>query len=185
MDDQRRMIFEAELADHIRKRDDENKIIVALSTLLGKEAPDGGAQVSEPSTMPTAVPGADPVTLVRPGEFFRMSSTKAAKAILERAGYRNAIKTELLLAAIQKGGLSIKGGGPQLYKNLWRDDDFQNLGKSIGWGLSTWYGGKVKKSVDEAPKSKRRKHTGPKRQTKPKTTEAATNEPAKAKSDEP
>lgn len=180
MDDQRREVLEAELAEHRKKRDQEDQIIQTLSLLLGlsetatAESPSATNAGGAAST--TGSPSGSP-SLVRQGEFYRMSATKAAKAVLERSGYRNALKTEQILAAIQKGGAGGIGGknpATALYKNLWRDDEFEKVGGGL-WGLSAWYGGKTKKSEDETPKPKRRKarKAAAKRQTKPKLTVAS------------
>lgn len=83
---------------------------------------------------------------VTEGEFFGLSQPKAAAIFLERAGRTRPQRTEAIIAALQKGGVTFAGKDPAatFYTILNRSPQFTNVGKST-WGLTSWYPAGVKK----------------------------------------
>lgn len=90
---------------------------------------------------PKSTSGGDLLGLVREYEFFRKSQPDAAKAFLEKVGHP--VKTQVILEAIQKGGVTVGGKEESkrmnLYTILHRSTEFGLAGKDA-WGLSGWPG---------------------------------------------
>jgi hypothetical protein len=136
MDDLRRKALEEELSEAVRERERLDHAIAYLADRLGKPIPTSGSADEQGMVHdPTA-----PVTTA-PSEFFGMSSTAAARAVLEKAGRSRPLKTEEILDLIRLGGVEFKGKDPggTLYRSLFRSPVFQRVGPGR-WGLSAWYG---------------------------------------------
>jgi len=108
---------------------------------------------TEPANKPNRkAAGGDLLDLVREYEFFRKSQPEAAKAFLEKVGHP--VKTQVILDAIQKGGVTVGGKDESrrlnLYTILHRSAEFGLAGKDA-WGLIGWPGvtKKEKESSDK------------------------------------
>ncbi len=88
-------------------------------------------------------PDVVPSTLVADGEFFGMSATKAAKALLNKLGRTRPLKTREIFDGIVKGGIK-PANTETLYKSLSRSKEFELVQKGT-WGLSEWYGNRSRK----------------------------------------
>lgn len=89
---------------------------------------------------------------VADGEFYGMSQTAAAAAVLDRAGRSRPQRTEQIIAAIQRGGVKVGGKDPAgtFYKILNRDSRFHRPAPNT-WGLSVWYPGAKKAKTEPEP----------------------------------
>lgn len=95
-----------------------------------------------------AATGDDPLSMIQGMVFFRKSQPEAAKAFLDMVGYP--MSTSQILAAVEKGGVTVGGKTPaakkqNLYTSLHRSADFA-LAKKDNWGLVSWG---LKKASDE------------------------------------
>jgi hypothetical protein len=100
----------------------------------------------------TAV-GDDPLTWITGMIFFNKTQPEAAKIVLERVGYP--LRTEQLMEAVQKGGVTIGGKTDtakkqNFYTILNRNADFGRA-KRDTWGLIGWPGISKKSAEDEKP----------------------------------
>jgi hypothetical protein len=77
----------------------------------------------------------DSVAVVREQEFSGMSIAKAAAALLRKIGRHE--KTPVIIAALQKGGVEVRGKSPvsTVYTTLSRRPAFVSLGKNY-WDLA-------------------------------------------------
>lgn len=142
MDDTRKQVMLAELEDAKKERADLDAYIEVLSARLGipvesdtSESPRATAQPSQ--SLPAT---GNPLDLVYAGEFIGLSFPKAAETVLNRwspAPATRPLKTGVLVAALQKGGLDVKDAR-QLYRALWNASRFHNL-KGGAWGFAAWY----------------------------------------------
>src|SRR5262245_40088049 len=85
---------------------------------------------------------ADYLSRVKENEFFNKSQAEAAKLFLERIGHP--MKTQQILEAINRGGVTVGGKNPQtkkqnFYTILFRSSDFV-LFKRDTWALIAWPG---------------------------------------------
>ncbi len=145
MDDLRRKALEEELSEAVRERERLDHAIAYLADRLGKPVPTSGT--ADEQAMAQDASG---TVTTSPGEFYGMSSTAAARAVLEKAGRSRPLKTEEILDLIRLGGVSFKGKDPggTLYRSLFRSPVFHRVGPGR-WGLSAWYGAAASK---RAPK---------------------------------
>ena len=143
MDDLRRKALEDELAEAIRERERLDHAIAYLADRLGKPIPTNGG-TDEPPVVHDAT---TPVTTA-PGEFYGMSSTAAARAVLEKAGRSRPLKTQEILDLLRRGGVNFKGKNPTgtLYRSLFRSPVFHKVGPGR-WGLSAWYSSAARRSA--------------------------------------
>lgn len=123
-------LYQAMIADW------EKELGIATTGPSANQAGDSGTKTSaKPGS------GGDLLGLVREYEFFRKSQPEAAKAFLEKVGHP--VKTQVILEAIQKGGLTVGGKEESkrlnLYTILHRSADFGLAGKDA-WGLVGWPG---------------------------------------------
>jgi hypothetical protein len=115
--------------------------------------PDTGQQapfLSATSKSKDSVSG-DPLSLIQGLIFFNKSQPEAARAFLEMVGYP--LKTDALLAAVEKGGVKIGGKTAtakkqNFYTILYRSADV-GLADKDTWGLVTWPG-VTKKTPEES-----------------------------------
>jgi hypothetical protein len=112
----------------------------------------GGASGASKRTEP--VHGDDPFTWIAGMIFFTKTQPEAAKIVLERVGYP--LRTEQLMEAVQKGGVTIGGKTDtakkqNFYTILNRNADFGRA-KRDTWGLIGWPG-ISKKTPDEGDKA--------------------------------
>lgn len=109
-----------------------------------------------------AVVGGDLVGMVQEYEFYRKSQPEAAKAFLEKVGHP--VKTQVILDAIQKGGVTVGGKEESrrlnLYTILHRSADFGLAGKDA-WGLVSWPGVTKKEKEGSTEGEKKDKDAGP------------------------
>jgi len=105
--------------------------------------------------------GSDPMSLIQGLIFFNKSQPEAAKLFLEMVGYP--LKTDVLLAAVEKGGVKVGGKTPaakkqNFYTILYRSADV-GLAEKDTWGLVTW-AGVTKKTADEPKPDEEAKENG-------------------------
>lgn len=136
------------LADLVQERARLDELIALLSERLGQAVPSfvtGSASASTPSPKVDASTGrVDPVSLVAEAEFFGLSQTKAAEAVLKKVGRPGAprpLKTAVLADALRKGGVEVAQNGI-LYRSLARSPKFEKVSKGT-WGLKEWYPGRA------------------------------------------
>ena len=116
---------------------------------LGMTVTGGNDGQKEPTSKATTKSQTgDLLNLVRDYEFFRKSQPEAAKAFLEKVGHP--VKTQVILDAIQKGGVTVGGKEESrrvnFYTILNRSPYFGLAGRDA-WGLIGW-GGVTKKEKD-------------------------------------
>jgi len=105
----------------------------------------------------SAAAGSDFLGLVREWEFFQKSQPEAARAFLEKVGHP--VKTQTILEALVKGGVTVGGKDASkkmnLYTILHRSQDFALIAKDT-WGLVGWPGvaKKEKESNGDTPSKK-------------------------------
>lgn len=151
MDEVRRTVLAAELDEALRDMNRAAAVVEYLSAKLGVPPPggngggggDGGGDGGVEA--PPLDAHADPVAVVRDGEFFGMSGPKAAKALMEKFGRERPLKTEEIFSAIKKGGVQVQSQ-QGLYRSLFRDPKFTKVGTSL-WGLSAWYPAAARKAA--------------------------------------
>lgn len=93
---------------------------------------------------------------VHDAEFFGMSQPRAAALFLERAGRSRPQRTDVILAALKKGGIEFKGKDPgqTFYTILARNTGtFKRVGRST-WGLTAWYPNAAKASKPNAEEAR-------------------------------
>jgi DNA-directed RNA polymerase delta subunit len=141
MDDARRAALGIALEEARRDRDRLDTVIEFLTEKLGGNAPVILSLEAEGASLARDV---GPLQIA-PAEFYGMSSTAAAKAVLEKAGRSRPMTTDDLLEAITKGGVRLGGKTPSqtLYRSLFRNQEFHRVGRGR-WGLSVWYGSAVR-----------------------------------------
>jgi hypothetical protein len=146
VDDSTREAFEIALHAALRDQARANATVDFLREKLGM-AESAAPIVLGPGDPERAGEARDvgPVS-VTDGEFFGMSQPKAAAIFLERAGRTRPQRTEAIIAALRKGGVTFAGKDPvqSFYTILSRNGGFTNVGKST-WGLSSWYPDRAKK----------------------------------------
>jgi len=123
--------FEAAISEIDRQIEELRQARETLVRLSGKPAP-----TASPSPSPaTAVVEGDPLLAVREQEFSGMSSAKAARAFLQKIGRHE--KTQVIIAALKKGGVEVRGKNPisTIYTTLSRRPGFVSLGKNY-WDLA-------------------------------------------------
>jgi hypothetical protein len=156
MDDARRQVLLAELADAKRERANLDAFIEVLSLRLGV-APEPesietlGIATNGAASSPVALPGQNPVELVYAGEFVGKSWPKATAVVLDRyspAPNHRPVKTPVLVEALKKGGLDVKTPR-QLYRSLYNSSQFVALPGGM-WGFATWYPDRVKSKAPKA-----------------------------------
>jgi len=155
MNEHEREALETARTVALRDRDELDRLIEYLSRRLGDETPVGSS--TEPNaanaseSLPPA-PGVTPESVISPGQFFGMSATKAARAVLEKFGRDRPLKTAEIFAAISKGGVKL-ARQEVLYRSLGRDGDFARVARGT-WGLSEWYPDRaVRRQREEAEES--------------------------------
>jgi HB1, ASXL, restriction endonuclease HTH domain len=144
MDEARRSALQAELENAISKRDQLQAVIAYLSEQLGEQVVNlQGTAKGQSSAKGTLS--------VRAGEFFGMSSTVATRAVLERAGRTQPMRTEEILDYITRGGVKLGGKDPAgtLYRSLQRDESFFRPARGV-WGLAAWYPNQAAKKARDA-----------------------------------
>lgn len=143
MDDQQRQAFKVALEAALRERGKIDSTIEFLTEKLGIGAIPQVLTQGEGGTLPAEARDVGPLTVTE-GEFFGMSSAKAARIVLERAGRSRPMKTDELFANIARGGVRLAGRHAKatFYRTLNHDPQFTRV--SAGrWGLSEWYGGRA------------------------------------------
>jgi hypothetical protein len=83
---------------------------------------------------------------VADGEFYGMSGPKAAYALLKKGDRSTPLKTDEIFKLIKKGGCTKVSSPSVLYRNLFRDQKFHKVGRSV-WGLTEWYPASVRKAA--------------------------------------
>lgn len=116
---------------------------------IARTRPDSGAQGHDAGGK-KALSGDDPLAGMPGMIFFGKSQTEAAKLLLERVGYP--LKTAIVLAGVEKGGVKVGGKTEtvkkqNLYTILNRSPEFGRVARDT-WGLIGWPG-VSKKSADE------------------------------------
>ena len=157
MDEARRTALRETLEELLRDRARLDGAIAILSEKLGHP---GHVLLRENNgSDPAAVESAEmrdvgPISVAE-GEFYGLSQTKAARAFLERAGRTRPQKTEDILAAIRRGGITVGGKDPAglLYRLLLRDKSFRRVGTSL-WGLDAWYPPRKPRSEQDTPEAR-------------------------------
>lgn len=141
MDEARRQVLQAELDEAIEQRNNLNTYIQVLGVRLGvsvdDDAPGDAKNGQAGAVLP---PGQDPVALIFEGELVGMSLPKAVAEVLRRYSpdpHKRPIKTPVLVAALQKGGLDVQTPR-QLYRSLYNSSALQQI-KGGQWGFATWY----------------------------------------------
>src|SRR5207253_3072858 len=125
------------LADAIKKRDELNTFIKVLQEVIGNDALQIGvsdsATPSESVKVKTRGDIADPEMIVYPGMFFGKTQPEAVEVLLREI--RRPIKTRVIAACLEKGGLPLKSKKPLV--NLWgalrRNADTFILVPKAGW----------------------------------------------------
>jgi len=158
MDDARRQVLLAELAEAKQERDDLSIYIKTLSARLGLDSdPEREREGVEgtPSTTPSTVaPNVEPAALVYEGEFIGVSLPKAAAEVLRRyspAPHKRPVKTPALVTALKKGGASVDSPR-QLYKTLYNARALHAI-KGGQWGFAAWYPEQVRAKAVKAAAS--------------------------------
>jgi hypothetical protein len=110
------------------------------------------SQSGQPSGSKQIAPGDDPFGWIVGMIFFNKTQPDAAKIVLEKVGYP--LRTEALMAAVEKGGLKIGGKTDaakkqNFYTILNRNADFGRA-KRDTWGLIGWSGISKKAADDES-----------------------------------
>jgi hypothetical protein len=143
MDDLRRKALEDELAEAVGEREHLDHAIAYLADRLGKPIPSNAGADEQPMVHDAT----SPVT-TSPGEFYGMSSTAAARAVLEKAGRSRPLKTQEILDLLRRGGVTFTGKSPvgTLYRSLFRSPVFHKVGAGL-WGLSAWYSPAARRSA--------------------------------------
>jgi len=108
-----------------------------------------------PSGKKTAASGGDVMSLVRDYQFFGKSQPEAAKLLLEMVGHP--LKTGVILAAVEKGGLKIGGKSEKdrkqnFYTILNRSSDLGRVARDT-WGVVGWPGVPKKQAGDNGTKA--------------------------------
>lgn len=144
VDDDTREAFEVALRAALRDQARANATVEFLREKLGM-AEGAGPIVLGPGEGANEARDVGPIQ-VTDGEFFGMSQPRAAVIFLERAGRTRPQRTEAIIAALRKGGVTFGGKDPvqSFYAILARTPVFTNVGKST-WGLSSWYPDRVRK----------------------------------------
>jgi hypothetical protein len=144
----------AELDRQIEEAQRLKAALVARGSGLGGDAlgPSGPAGAA-------IVPG-DPLAAVREQEFSGLSPTKAARAFLLKIGRHE--KTPVIIAALEKGGVTIGGKTPMpsLYTALSRHSAFVPLGKNY-WDLAERRPDLVRTKGEKTEKKKARRKPRP------------------------
>jgi hypothetical protein len=130
------------------------------------EATPEGQQV-DPAVKKKPVSSGDPLSLISGMIFFNKSQVEAAKTFLEMVGYP--LKTQLLLEAVEKGGLTIGGKTAatkkqNFYTILYRSSDIGLAAKDT-WGLMSWPGVTKKAADDAKPEDSAKTNGDPKKAT--------------------
>jgi hypothetical protein len=125
------------LDDAVAQRQELDVVIRHVAKRLGVPAPTGPAGGGRSSNGLNNA-GVDPVENTVAAEYYGLTSTDAAYAVLSKFGSRqNTLKTKQLYDAIKKGGVAIQNEDG-LYRSLARSNRFRKVGRGL-WGLSEWY----------------------------------------------
>lgn len=94
------------ILDYRKKIELYSSMIAEWERELGAPVPVGESS-SNGGSGAAALPGADPVGLIRPYEFHGKSQTVATKMFLQRYGFP--LSTDQLIQGLEKGGLTLGG----------------------------------------------------------------------------
>jgi hypothetical protein len=153
----RQTFLRKEIAEYKRRMVVYPLLIAEMERELGETVPAAGSAAEGGGTEKTVAPGTDPLSLIRPSEFYGMSQTEATKSFMERFG--KPLTTDELIHGLEKGGLKL--GGESLKKKkanfatiLIRADGITRVGRGT-WAL----GAKRAKSSDGDRKSDKESKT--------------------------
>ena len=137
--------------DYRKKIGTYESMIREWESELGKPQNDQAAAEVTGAMQKKESSGAEPTNLVRDYQFYGKSQPEAAKLFLEIVGHP--LRTQTILAGIEKGGVKVGGKTPKdkktnLYTILYRSDEFGFVAKDT-WGLKTWPGVTKEKSKPE------------------------------------
>lgn len=137
MDEQRREAFKVALQEAL---EDRAKIDATISFLTGKLGIQATVLTEIGMGEASEAREVGPLNVTE-GEFYGLSSTQAARAVLERAGRSRPMKTDELFTMISRGGVTLTGkyAKPTFHRTLSKDPTFHRVGPGR-WGLREWYG---------------------------------------------
>lgn len=146
----KREMLQGMIDEYRRKIETYQTMVAEWERELGGSVAISPARDNAGNTTKNPPAGGEVLDLVREFQFYGKSQPEAAKMLLEVVGHP--VKTGVILAGIEKGGLTVGGKGEtekkqNLYTILRRSKDFGRIARDT-WGLVGWPG--VKRKAEAA-----------------------------------